>query len=234
MTNSTMFSSMATSAKSNQIVNSIIPEFSFSSSAFAVNMVDMQVVFSLAMLTCVIVSFKGCFSIASKGIIIFSFFCVFFKSIFIRSKPLMYFFNFCLFLATWASMLWPSFINKIISTFRTHKNGANNYCTSFFPHLFKFGYILLLPISRFTGLANFLCGTRWLIVTITNNTIFNFIPRLSFTMSRKGARLASLSIWRKFSKLNIAIGAVNDSVCFHNNLNKKLKFSYYNIGNEYG
>ena len=45
MTNPMVFFSMATSAKSNQIVNSIIPEFSFSSSAFPVNMVNMQIIF---------------------------------------------------------------------------------------------------------------------------------------------------------------------------------------------
>lgn len=233
MTNSTMLSSMTASAKSNQIVNGIIPEFFFGGSAVSVNMVNMQIIFSLAMLACVIVSFKNCCSVASKVVVIFSFFCVLLKSVFIGSKPRIYFLNFCLFLARRTSMLWASFINKIIGTFRTHKNRADNYCASFFPHLFKCGYILLLPIGRFACLTNFLCSTRWFIVTITNTALFNSIPRFSFTMSRKGARLTTLSSWCKSSNFYSTIGAVNDSVCFHNNLNKKLKFSYYSIGGEH-
>ena len=233
MTDSMMFSSMTSSAKSNQIVNSIISKFFSGGSAVSINMVNMQIIFSLAVLTCVIISFKGILSIPIKEIVFPRCFRVFLKPDFVRSQPLMYFSNLCRSLARWASMLWASFINKIIGTFRTHKNRADNYCASFFPHLFKCGYVLLLPIGRFACLTNFLCSTRWFIITITNNTLFNFIPRLSFTMSRKSTRFTPLSRGSKFSNFYSTVGTVNDSVCFHNNLNKKLKCSYCNIGGEY-
>lgn len=168
MIHSMMLLAMARSTKRKQVFERIVSLFFRCCRSFAVNMMNMQVVISSAVLACVAIPLKGFFSIAPKVVIIFGGFLVFCKAIFVRQKPFVNLAYFVSLLAFFASFLWARFVFKIRAAVGTLNNCANRHFSLFPSKLSKRLDIFHLPEFWFAWFASLLNGTSWLIQLVTD------------------------------------------------------------------
>lgn len=220
---------MTTPAQRHEIGKIVVSCLSWLRCAIAINVMNVKVFVTSAMLACVFIALKCGLSIAAKGIVVFGFLRVAGKSLFIRSKPFMYFAHFMLALAFTASLLRPRPVNKIISTRIAHKNSPNRCFPVFSAKHFKVRSVLLGAVVISTVAANFLSAARWFKRNATNYAVLFYIPTLSFTMNLESARLASLHVWGAFINHCCAVWASQFAVFFHTQVNLKLNTSNHNI-----
>lgn len=167
-----MHTGMTATAKGLQILKGVIPLLLGGRCAFAVNVMNLKVAFASAVLTGVVIAQKGCVSVASKIVVVTSFFGVLLQALFIGRKPLMDFANLCGSLAIRASVLRARFVNKILSAFWAVKD-CTLWCSALLQtHFTQRLHILLTAVFRLAGLTNLLTRAGRRVISTTNNTVF--------------------------------------------------------------
>jgi len=208
---SVMLSCVASSAESQKIRQGIISKFFRRGDALAIRMMHMQILLGAAVLAGMVVSLKRLMSIAAKVEVIKRPFLI--DSLLFRgytSKPVYFF---CLFapLATWAPMLRPRLIYKILRAFGADQNGAFRKASGLYAKFFQVLNILLLPIGRDARGAHYLCAACRLILGGTESAYFWLKSLTCLAVSGKRARLTSLHISTSPLSRNATVKAFNSA-----------------------
>jgi hypothetical protein len=172
MTNTMMLFSMTTPAKRQQVFKDIVSMFLGGCRAFAVNVVDVKVVFAAAVLAGVLVTLQGGISVSAEAVVIFCFFGVLLQAIFVRRKPFMDFANLCFALALGAAMLGAGLVDKILTAFGAVKDSAFRGCALIQTHLTKRLNVLLAAVFGFTRFTDPLGAASGGVASTANDTLF--------------------------------------------------------------
>jgi ABC-type multidrug transport system fused ATPase/permease subunit len=206
---------VATTAKGNQVVQRIVPQWALGGRSLSVNMVNVQMVLCAAILASVIVSLQGFAAIAAEAIVILGSLGVFSHLITICIQPFADFANLFSLLAFGASLLWTGAVFKIIAAFRAKQDRANFDSAFLSAHFTKGLGVFIGAVSRHTSLASALVASSRLVGIAANNAIALLKAASGLAVGSKGARFASLHIGGRSDNLLRAIGASYRSVVLH-------------------
>jgi hypothetical protein len=171
MTQQIMNTSMTTTAKGLQVLKDIVPMFFGRCRSFAVNMMNVKVIFASAVLAGVIVTLQSGFSVSAKAVVVFCFLGVLLQAILIGRKPLVNFANLCFALAFWATMLRAGLVDKILTALRAVKHGAFRSCALIQTHLAERLNVLLAAVLRLASFTDPLGAAGGGVAATANGTV---------------------------------------------------------------
>ena len=232
MTQQTMNTSMATTAKSLQILENIVSVFFRSCRAVAVHVMNVQIVLATAVLAGMVVALQGGFSVSPEIVIVSGLFCVLFFALRIKSKPTVDAFKFFGLLALWASVLRAGLVFKVFSAVRAHQDRANRRSTSRNAKRPQMLSVALGSVRIAASWAGLLVASSGLVNRRTLNATAISKANACLSVCLQSARLAAFHVWRCFGGASATVGAGKKSVLAHGESNVKLVQSHYNIGGE--
>lgn len=232
MTQPMMFFGMAATAKRHEIFKRIVSELFCGCRAFAINVMNMQVLYASAMLAGVLIALQGGFAVAAEHVIVFGGLCVLFFAFSIKGKPTVDAIKLLGLLATWAAVLRSGSVLKIIAAIRAHQHGAN-WRGTFSKAKLAQSLSVLLGFERVSaGWASLLMASRWLVgcATLHASSFGKASACLPVGTQRTG--LASFHVGRGLGDGSSAAGAGKDAVLAHDQSNASQRRSHCSIGVE--
>jgi hypothetical protein len=232
MTNSMMLPSVARPAQSKQIVQRIVSLVFWCRDAFAINVMNVQIVLATAVLAGMVVALQSGFSASPEIVIVSSLFCVLFFALRIKNKPTVDAFKFFGLLALWASVLRAGLVFKVFSAVRAHQDRANRRSTSRNAKRPQMLSVALGSVRIAASWAGLLVASSGLVNRRTLNATAISKANACLSVCLQSARLAAFHVWRCFGGASATVGAGKKSVLAHGESNVKLVQSHYNIGGE--
>ena len=232
MTQPMMFFGMAATAKRHEILKRVVAELFCGCRAFAVDVMNMQVLYASAMLAGVLIALQGGFAVAAEQVIVFGGLCVLLLAFRIKGKPAVNAIELFGLLATRAAVLGSGLVFKVITAIRAHQHSANGRGPFSKTKLAQPLSVLFGFECVSAGRASFLMASSWLVgcATLHASSFGKANACLPMCLQRTG--LASFHVGRGLGDGSSAVGAGKGAVLAHGQSNASQRQSHCSIGVE--
>lgn len=206
-----MHSCMTTPTQGKQIIQRIVLQLFRCGNASAINVMNMQILNSTAVLTSKVVTLQGVLPVAAEMVVVVSLadICGQLGIIGKRFAHLIY----AAFLqAGKAVLLRPGAVGEIGITLNALERGTNCHSAFLFPQFTQMQHILFLPIRWPATVAALLGRASGLVEHSANEALALLKAVTSLPVSSQRTRLASLQVGRCLGHLRPAIRAIENAV----------------------
>ena len=232
MTQTVMLFGMAATAKRYEIFKRVVAELFCGCRAFAVDVMNMQVLYASAMLAGVLIALQGGFAVAAEQVIVFGGLCVLLLAFRIKGKPAVNAIELFGLLATRAAVLGSGLVFKIIAAIRAHQHSANRRGPFSKAKLAQPLGVLFSLEGVAANRASLLMASRWLVgcATLHASPFSEASACLPVGSQRTG--LASFHVGRGLGNGSSAVRTGEGAVLAHGQSNASQRQSHCSIGVE--